>query len=341
MLNIFIFFVFFNVAWSADKLPDGVYLVNGCKIFNNVGAKVKEFPGRICLFHPDGRVILATETSLRMLNPKLETVWELPVKVHHQLTFSTDKKSILALLSENKKMDSGILRQDRLAIISLDGKILSDVIANDLLKQQIAGKEPVKLPPWIVKTYGADFEQTHFNSIYEIPANSSKIAFLKSGNIIVNSIGIGACVLTPDLKTVLDCRTFPSTHENRVHDVQITPEGNYIYFNNEASASKTLHSSAVDEFNPASKKITFHFAANPAVLFYSPICGGVQVLDKDYLLVSHVQNGAYVIHRKSRKVMGYFPYLSMEDYNMTIQPTQQIKAAKLSSFLSAWEKEAP
>lgn len=253
-----------------------------------------------------------------MYDAEDKILWSKPHFVHHQIKLSHDGQRILTLLFELK----GDYREDIFAVMDLEGKILHRAKALDLFKDRLQfGLN--ELSPWEKERFNAKYEMSHFNSIDEIPKNSSKLPFLKEGNIIVNSAGHGTCILSRDLKIVHDCRKIPET--NTLHDVQITADGKYLYFNNEVFDKSGLHSSAVEEFDPVTKKRKVLFAAEPKAAFYSPNCGGVQIF-KDLLIVSHVTTGAYVIDRKTGKISDYIP-------NLETRKDQEIKVMDLNSFL--------
>ncbi len=314
------------------ELPDDVFLVEGCNIYRSAGGKVESFPGSFCAFLLDGRVISASNDSIRMLGPAQEVLWELKAEVHHQLNLSEDRKRILTLLSENIDSPKGKIRKDKLTVISLDGKILHEARVDELLKDKLnfVSYDRGEITR---ATAGPYLEDSHFNSIYEIPQNSSKLPFLKPGNIIVNSVGHGVCVISGDLKQVFDCRKFSHSLDHHVHDVQVTAQGTYLYFNNEFPDKIELHSSSVEELDPATGKIVFRFQSEPKIMFYSPGCGGVQVLDKKHLLISHMQAGIFIIDRQTKKGVGHIPFIALEPVHLKV--SQQIKARRLGEFFSA------
>jgi hypothetical protein len=334
ILKVFLIFTFLlSTQVYAFVFPKNQSFVSGCRIYNQRLEKIRDLPGNFCLFFPDGRLITASKTAIRMMNPKLEVMWEVSGRVHHQMNFSNDKMRILALLSENHKTDKGILRIDKLAIISLAGKVISEVNASELIKDQVR-LERYELPEVNKRQSGADIEETHFNSIYEIPKNKSKLAFLKEGNIIVNGLYNATCVLTPDLKKILDCRRFPMAIDHRIHDVQITPEGNYFFFNNQVIKSDIVPASEVQEVNPVNMKVTYRFQGSPAGIFYSPTHGKIQKLDDQHIVINHQYTGIYIVEKKSGKIVDSYPYIGKFEVSPLTEP---VRMEDVNSFLAAWK----
>jgi hypothetical protein len=322
----------FLLPFSASALPEDFYILNYCSIFKHDGGEVETLPGLFCIPLPDGSVVSASggKKTLRVFNADNTVRWEVSRMVHHQINMSHDGKRILALISETRKTEKGRERFDKFAVFSLDGKILHEVEAIELLKDKLSFTAN-ETSDHDKTVFEADFERTHFNSIHEIPENTSKLPFMKAGNIIVNTLENGACVLTPDLKTVLDCRTFPESKNHWVHDVQITNKGHYVYFNNDFVGGN-LPGSSVDIWDPVKKKLTFRFKANPVSAFFSPVCGGVQMLDENTIMASHAQNGIFVLDRKTAKLKEIIPGYSMKPIQ---KGTQQYRALKLDSFFKA------
>ncbi len=112
----------------------------------------------------------------------------------------------------------------------------------------------------------ADIETSHFNSIYEIPENKGgkKSRFLKAGNLIVNSTGIGIFILSPDLSEVLYEKSYSHSLRNEIHDVQVTPDGLFLIFNNTVNDPLTSYKySAIQKFDPVSEKLIFDYPNGP------------------------------------------------------------------------------
>ena len=212
-------------------------------------------------------------------------------------------------------------------VIDSEGKILARASAADYMKQL---KEPVKTD-FMEKTGG--HEETHFNSIYEIPANTleAKLPWMKRGNIIINSLQAGIFVVTPDLSTVLKHMRLDHISGNHtVHDVQVTPEGHFLLFNNIVAGRQGPAMSAIQKVDPVSGRVIFEFTALPHGMFYSAGGGGVQELP-DVIFFNHTTTGGYVYSKKTKKIIRTMPRLKAGPQG--IQWIQEMKLIDASGFL--------
>ena len=178
----------------------------------------------------------------------------------------------------------------------------------------------------ILTVVGADIETSHFNSIYEVPENlySATVPFMRAGNIIVNSLSLGLFILTPDFEKVLYHRRFSFSDRHTVHDVQITPEGEILFFNNDNLTNKGLrvYHSAIQKYDPVKEVMTFEYTAKEKELFFSPSCGGVQD-HKDYIFFSRLMSGGLVYSKKRKEIVLGIPGVPHDPTEF--RPTQQLK----------------
>lgn len=326
-------FFFLGPAFSNPTsfgLPDKTVIVIGCTIYNPSGAKIKSYPGRFCIFLDDGSIVSSTATTLRLINPDDTVRWEIPGNYPRHLNISNDGKRILTTRSALEKGDGEIWRQDELMVIDLDGKILAQRKASELLPL----KETWAVSPIVYQETEARIEKSHFNSIYEIPALKGKHdPRLKEGHIIANSVFLGALVLTPDLKTVV--AHFPKEELNSglVHDVQVMPEGKILFFNNRLRVPSGLRASGAHIYDPQRKKFTYTFKADPPEIFYSDCCGSVQIISEKYLLLAGFQGSGFFIEMKSGKIVKQFsPSFEMNSFGG--QNIFLMKALNLEGFLA-------
>ncbi len=285
----------------------------------------------MCIFLDDGSFLSATSTSLRRFSKMQEVLWEVKDIFHHQLNLSVDKKRILALASDVVTRNGKKQRDDVFIILDLDGKILARKSFLPLMVKR-------KIDPLLWTTgkrlqeIGADNESSHFNSIYEIPANDNenKFSWMRQGNIIVNSLRLGAFVLGPDLEKILHSKKFDFSHFHDVHDVQINSKGEYLLFNNRVSTKTDARISAIQKFDEGKNSLTFNFQSNPPEMFYSPACGGVQEFN-DMFFFSHITAGGYFYSKDKDKIV-----LTIPGYNGNpheIAPVQQLKLINPHEFL--------
>jgi hypothetical protein len=326
IISILTFFIFTLNYVNANSEWEKLNLINGCHIFHTSGYVIKSLPGKFCQFYDDGNLIMATETSLKMMDKFQAIKWEIKGNLHHQLNKSTDGKRILAMgLKQVKTAFNKTMTADTFMVLSLDGKILHQGDSTDLIKQ-------VELQPY------SESELSHLNSFYEIPKLSSKRVlpeYLKEGNYILNSYRQGIYILSSDLKKVLHHFTIPTSLVHQVHDVQVLENGNIIYFNNVVleKTEKNPYSS-IEEYDLVEKRIVLQFTSNPKQFFYSVFCGGVQELDQDLILFSHMLTGTYIYSKKSNTIVASI--VGTHYMHDRFFPSQQVKAVDLRKFLTHW-----
>lgn len=302
-------------------------LVNGCHVFDHQGEQKKSFPGNFCQFFDDGSFISASPHGIRLIRPGSQIKWEIKESIHHQVNLSPDQKRVLALSSNFVQQGEKWLREDKFLVLSLEGKILQQQVASAFI-----GVLKKKLP------YN-ERELTHFNSFYEIPPLSTARPlpeYLKAGNYIANSYKLGTFILSPDLKKVLHHFSLPQSENHQVHDVQVMENGNILLFNNVVAGSREDNAfSAVQEYDPVTKKLVLDITATPKQMFFSRHCGGVQRLDKDLILFSHMVNGTYLYSIKRKNIIANI--FKTHVLHTRFYPAQQVKAMDLKRFLEHWK----
>lgn len=326
------FSIFCLLLVSAVR-ADVSHLVNGCRIFTMDGIPVKTFPGDICLFFPDGSFVSASVSKLTKFSLSDQVQWEIERNFHHQLELDHQQETILAIGNVVKEK----IRYDTFAVINLSGKILHEVTSDSYFTERKMKPKVLPTSEFIRTRSGADSEAGHFNSFYQIPKLVSAVKhpdYLKTGNFIVNALSDGVFIISPDLQKVLHHFRISQSHDHQVHDVQVSPSGSYLYFNNRGSEGGPVNRySAIQLMNPEGK-LLFSYTSEPKEFFYSNACGGVQELDTDRILFSDVLNATYVYSRKARKleraVTGTHRNREMPWNSLT----QRVKAYDLKKFLS-------
>lgn len=309
---------------------DKMHYQNGCTVFK-VNFDVKVYPGSMCIFLDDGTFISASSNGIRRFKPDQTMLWEVPGFYHHQLNLSVDKKRILTLATDTIQREKHRERDDAFVVLDIEtGRVLYRKSARDMITANKILPMRWRETP-VLKESNADIETTHFNSIYEIPANSGKASYLKAGNIIVNSVGLGIFILSPDLEKTLYHNVNKFSFNHRVHDVQVTASGEFLFFNNQVDDLKESYRySAIHKYDPVTDRLTFEYTSQPKAFFFSPVCGGVQELDDDLLFFSHVLDGGFLYSRKQKKMISAIPGTNGNIFVQT--PTQQIKMIDFSKF---------
>jgi hypothetical protein len=320
-------------SWSKFQL------VNGCTIFSYEGKRLKNFPGQMCIFFDDGSFLSATQKGLSLIDKNSKVLWNLSGHFHHQINMSQDGKRVLALSSEIVMRKNKSCRVDKMMVITIEGNVLHTVLADDLLKQAKLSEDIRPSVPDLAKDVGAPFELSHFNSFYEIPKMTGDSApkFLQTeGAYVVNGLSDAIFILSPDLKNLIQTLNIPQSTDHQVHDVQISSNAHLLYFNNMTSDSSDLNRiSAIEEKDLKTDKIVFEFRAEPGAMFYSVFSGGVQALDDNHVLFSHVTTGTYIYSKAEKKLISTIVHTHF-DLGRSV-PSQQVKALDLSKFLAHWK----
>ncbi|MES2527782.1 MAG: hypothetical protein V4598_11870 [Bdellovibrionota bacterium] len=325
---IFISLPLYGVAKFSDR-----YFAAGCSLYNYQGVLIKNFPGSICVYLEDGRVVSGTDKMIRLISPDREILWEKNGNYHHQINLSPDGKRIYALSSEVREEKGTSVRYDWFVIFDLDGNVLAENSIRHLEKDFLDNNISLFFQDLFQNTTK---ERSHFNSIFEIgdvKVNPAVPAIAK-GNVIVNSLFLGVYILSPDLKKVLHHFMIPGSAGHLVHDVQILSDGNILIFNNESNpVDAPYHSSALQILDPVSLKSIYSFSGEKGIPLYSSHCGGAQKLDEEFFLYSHMVNGAYIFSRKTGKIVK-----SIFEPNVIFgrtNPVQNLRLVKLSpTFIS-------
>lgn len=324
--------ILFSLAISAHAMGslENLSLQRGCRLTDQKGEH-RNFPGAFCLFQDDGTFISADESVIRKYSPERRVLWEVRASAHHQINLSPDKKRILAHTYKLEKKERGTVRVEGILILDQDGKIIAETDAERILKS--ANITSPNRSRFNFELNQQMIEDSHFNSIYEIGDHkrAKEIPWLQPGNIIVNSLYDAVYVLTPDLKTVL--KRIPLENlsvQHQIHDVQLSSDGNLLFFNNQVKDSKHHPYSAVQKVDPHTNKVVFEITGTPKIIFYSTVMGSVQELE-DYYVFSHMTTGGYLYSKKAGQIVKTWP--EVMDTIKSIQLTQELKLINAAQFL--------
>ena len=295
-----------KILSAATPDIEKLWVQNGCFLYTNKN-DVKSYPGMFCVFMPDGSFLSANEQALKRISPTKEVLWEVAGHFHHQMNLSQDGLRIYALSSE-------VERDDVLMILDLNGKILRRVNTTTFAKT--VSREQLN-------------DTTHFNSFYEIPENaySASVPWMKAGNLIVNGYKMGVFIFSPDLSQVLSHHFIP--RQNQLHDVQVTPDGEFLFFNNWAQSEDGNRFSAIQKYDPVTKKISTLFKASPKEMFYSPAGGGVQEFG-DLIFFNHVSAGGFLWSVPEQKLIYALP--GVNGNRGQLGSIQQLKLVDVEEF---------
>ena len=293
----------------------------------------------MCVFLRDGSFLSATRSGLRYFSRENEVKWELNGDFHHQLKLSNDERRILALSSESVKHANKEQLQDKVLVISLDGKVLHEVKADYLIREAGLKSLDWVLPSWMRAGTNAVTELSHFNSIYEVPrvTTGRGNSFFREGDLVVNGLGQGIFIISPDLRTLRSHIQLSKKEIHFIHDVQISQRGHLLFFNNHTADSLYEDTySTVQEIDYPSRKVVFEFMATPKEIFFSRTCGGVQELGPDILLISDNMTGTFFYSRSKNKILSSIR--TTHELDRRRVGVQDVKAFDLTEFLSNRKK---
>ena len=317
------------------------HMVNGCKIHSLAGEPIKVLPGDLCVFLDSGDFISLTQSKLRYLKKTGEVLWQdTNPFFHHQINLSADKKRLLVLGSVKKEIDGLSYRVDRMLVYEIStGKLLKKIDSDTILFDK-------KIKPYVLNNtfppeiFGTKSEYSHFNSFYEIPTFASTKQVhpeIKAGRYILNSLALGFFILDENLEKVMFYKKIEVADRHYVHDVQVTKKGTILAFVNVIRDSKgSLHSSIM-EFDSLTMQSVYEFKSNPASMFFSRFCGGVQEVGVDLIFFSHNYAGVYLLKKTTGEIIFMNDQVFKDGYR--IIPSQQIKLENLDAFLEMNSKD--
>lgn len=267
-----------------------LHFLDGCTIYTLEKIELA-LPGSFCLFLDDGTVFSASN-NIRRINKDKSIAWDLPGNFHHQMNLSIDKKRILAIGFEIVTVEGTKYRDDVLYVIDLDGKVLNRRDLTSIYKE--SGIRMISNVEEMAINAGASAERSHFNSIHEMP----------DGKIIANSLHLGFFIFSPDLSKILYHKKFEPRH--RLHDVQMSFNGNLIFFRNLGKDTSPPYSS-IEEFDMKNDKINWSYTPKPIGILFSPLRGSVQEIDKDLIFFNDLKHGGFFYSRKKKTVVRSVP----------------------------------
>ena len=317
-----------------------IHNVVQCSIYGMDQRLLRQFRGGLCAFLPDGRVAYYNRQGLTMDDPTGKLLWHRDWVISHQLNLDRSNTHLLTLARDFAPFGENWPESDTALVVDLQGNVVHSFNLAEHWKELEALTpwqnrrkwqfEQDRSPKW------AEFE--HANSIYEIPENdlgAVNPAF-RAGNYIINALGLDIVfVVDHEMKHLLWGSSLAAIDAIEAHDVQVLPNGHLLYYRNEGPGyAGDFHDhdccSSLVEFDLTKEAPVWTWSGAPE-LFYSPVMGGVQILDNGNVLFNHGGIGiAREITRAGEVVW------SMRNFNARMfwpLPYQQIKRYDLSSFL--------
>ncbi len=311
MLKFFFLLVLFISSLNAKT----IHFSGVCRIYDEQGLNLIAFPGKRCLFLEDGRMFSLGKNSLKSYSGNTSLIWEMPVSDRYShATFSNDKKKIQLVtvsVSPDKKEFSVLLY-----VLSLEGEILQYRALTDIG----VAKDYKGIPPQMV----------------EIPKVANGPEWMKEGNYLYTGNPRGILVFSHDLKQILHTIKVPTSLNQDISEVSVSPEGKILYLNRFAKeCSMQAPASTLEEMDPSTGKVTFRYPEIPHALFFIPVGGSVQSLDSDVVLANHPMTGLFVISKKNKRIMRYMRTFHFDKSGL--RPPEVLRSDDLANFLKNWK----
>lgn len=289
-------------------------IVAGCTIQEPNGTLLWSYPAEHCLFFPDGSFVTGgTDKGLELRGADQQVVWKKDLVPHHMIS-AAENGDILAVVSEwheileqkppfkqfiffqsetgpmqitekfPKGFSRGKFRVDKLVRISRSGEVQGELsfFKNPLYTiHRLYHPKPGKDPKATFKGW----EASHFNSVYEIPANKSPLPAFAKGNIITyDTLNRRLLILSPNLDRIVWRMFSENLGCSNAHDFQVLPSGNLLVFKNYAC---TIYSdSSLEEIDPVRRHTVWKYF-DPDGNFRAPTQGSVQALSGDRIFFAY------------------------------------------------------
>ena len=325
-----------------------------CKILDMNGKVLKRIPFSLCDYFEDGKVIASDQNGMALLAPEGLLLWQKKINCHHNIRILNQDK-IIVMNSSFHHFKGEWARFDRISIYDLQGNELKYFDFYEHLEQIFKFVPPEKQilngETFILLQKSGDFlnvengnkyspvmkEFAHANSVYEIQENKlsySNPAFA-AGNFIVNVNGIGFIfILDKDLKNILWAAAQPRNEKSKssLHDVQVTNEGNLLYFNNVFNEDR----SSIELMNPATFERTIIFKGSEVNKFFGSRQGSVQRLDNGHYLIAKfdkLNNSELLEVTGAGKLVKTMTLKTLGLEGKRLDSLQEVKQRNLDSFL--------
>lgn len=325
-------FLFSRAAHTAVDLKK-LFYVRECTIYTLAVNEVANLPGFICHFFADGSFVSVSTDGLTSYDKDNKINWKIPGYFHHQLRATIDESKVLAMTSENKKIEKKQIRFDKFLILNREGQILHQQSALRILEMAHLPRLKFNFTPSSEFNMKASEEGSHFNSFYEIPVHSNKKAYdkLPPAGFILNSTSLGIFILSPDLQRLIYHFKYERADDHFIHDVQVLANGNVLLYINQVTPAEFPHS-AIHEIDLMDRTLKWEFTAQPKSFFFSEFCGGAQELDDDTVMFSDYTKGMFIVSKKEKKLKFYSHKIGTPKFDK-VKRTQDFKAFDLKSFL--------
>lgn len=333
----------------AENLSDKYFYSFACQITDLKGNLVKRYPGGLCAYFDNGVTISSTQETLTKFAADGGLVWKKYLNGHHNIK-KLDENHFLLLSSSIHDYKSQRTRFDRISLFNLDGeeKNYFDFFDHreemlSLARNKNFREKPFptfqnpssSLPEELRKTFKPTyFEFSHANSIYPIPKNkiSAKIRAFAEGNFLVNGLQF-SFILSKDFKSILWSMPYPEPNGDNIHDLQIDQSGEGLIFYNNFFTKTT---SAIEKYDPVSKRRTVLFKGSDTFPFFGETQGGVQEIQNGQLLTSQFNPNSggkiFIVDKDGKVIWQMIATKQGNDGGSPLDGLQDVKKIELNLF---------
>lgn len=272
-------FLLLSLLWLATPALAEPMNVIGCGIFDSSGKEQKAYLGWICAFLPNGKMMIGDGFTLTFYDKDMNVIWARDGHTHHMLTYSAADQTVLVISSRIFGPQSR-LRIDVLEVFDIEGKQLKKF---EFTREMSRAFLPMTYDNFVMPT--VKMELTHVGSFYRIGKNRSGSRFFAEGNYLVNDNFGALYVFNKELTKVI--HTFETNGWNlgMFGDVQVTPAGSLLLYNNGNPHDPASRASLV-EFDPFTKKVLWRYRGETPDFLRGAYEGNVQILPSGNILFS-------------------------------------------------------
>lgn len=332
-------FAFLNFKKKHEESQKLSYVI-GCSVYNQNHELLISHPGALCDYLADGKVLMSNDKALFLLDHREAPLWKKDEYVHHALSAVDENKSIVYFTDEDQIFRDDLTRFDIIKKVNFkNGNLLAEWKLSEHLDQimpylpwkYVKSEHLLDLKMGGHSHTQAKFEFLHFNSIYQIPENSTypKLFYMKPGNFIV-SAGISLILFFDNNLNLIHTMVYDEIAYTTFHDVQALPNGQLLIYHN---SGERFWCSRLEMVDSEDLKLTWSFKDETLEFLCSSRFGGVQLLSNGNFLFSDVSKGGRIIEiNPDGHVLVDFFHPEKDPVTKQSIDVYKVKAQDLTSF---------
>lgn len=288
-----------------DPLQVYNHFLTHCEISDSHGRVLFRWHVEFCAPLNDGSIAMAINGEVRYFDRFGMQIWSLKLDPHHQMRWSHDQKNLFVLGSEWHIYKNQKTRFDVLFRVAKQGHIVDKFSFYDrrmdleatLRALKVSGEKIGTVRLQYMPKNDALYQYSHLNSFYEIPPGTSFAEpALSAGNLVLNSLGLPLIfIITSDFKNILWAWSNLEVEQN-LHDVEISPQGDLVLFNNQPFG-KGHEVSSLDIYSFPEMILKHRVLSNERTNFYSDVRGGIEVLGNSTYLINSAWGEVYYVDK--------------------------------------------